>query len=94
MYVHLGGELVVAVGEVVAVLDVRALEASEITREFVDRAAAERRLLGEGLRPECKALVVTRAGTVYTSPISALTLARRMTQLRQGAKAWEAETQG
>lgn len=92
MYVHLGGELVVPVLEVVAILDVRLIEASEVNREFVERAAAAERLRGDGLTPECKALVVTRDRTVYTSGISAPTLVRRMTHLQQSAKAWEAET--
>lgn len=77
--------------DVVAILDVRLLEASEINRELVDRAIAEKRLRGDGLTPECKALVVTRSA-VFTSSISAPTLARRMTQLQQSALAWEAET--
>jgi len=52
---------------------------------------AGRRLRGEGVTPACKALVVTRDRTVYTSGISPATLARRLTHLRQSAKAWEAE---
>lgn len=78
--------------DVVAVLDVRLLEASDITREFVERALAARRLRGDGLTPECKALVVTREGAVYASGISVATLARRMTYRRQSTRAWEAET--
>jgi len=92
MYVHLGGEVVVSVLDVVAILDIRMLDGSEINREFIDKAAAGRRLRGEGLTPDCKALVVTRDLMVYTSGISAPTLARRMTHLQQSARAWEAET--
>lgn len=91
MYVHLGGDLVVPVREVVAILDVRLLQASEINRQLVDRAREGKRLLGEGITPECKSLVVTTGGVV-TSTISAPTLARRMTYLRQSAMAWETET--
>lgn len=91
MYVHLGGDLIVAVTEVVAILDVRLLVASEINREFVDRAIGGKRLWGEGITPECKSLVVTTGGVV-TSAISAHTLARRMTHLQQSAVAWETET--
>lgn len=92
MYVHLGGETVVPVLEVVAILDTRALEGSEINRELVARATAEQRLRGEGLGPDCKALVITRDMAVYASGVSAATLARRMTHLQQSASAWEAET--
>jgi len=92
LYVHLGGEIVVPVLDVVAILDVRLVRRSEVNRELVDRAVAEKRLRGGGLTPDCKALVVTKQGTVYTSGISAPTLAKRMTHLQQSANAWEAET--
>lgn len=89
MYLHLGGDLVVPVNEVVAILDARLLEGSEINRGLVERAARGRKLRGLGIGPECKALVVT-VNAVFTSGISAPTLARRMTHLRQAAISWEA----
>ncbi len=92
MYLHLGGDLVVPVSEVVAILDARLLEGSEINRGLVERAARGKRLRGAGIGPDCKALVVT-VNAVFTSGISAPTLARRMTHLRQAAISWEAETQ-
>lgn len=92
MYVHLGGEMVVSVLDIVAILDARLVGISEINRELVGRAIAEKRLRGTGLTPDCKALVVTKQGTVFTSGISAPTLAKRMTHLQQSAKAWDAET--
>jgi len=91
MYLHLGGEVVVAAPDVVAILDARVLEGSEVNREFIDKAVAAGRLRGDGLIPGCKALVVTRDLAVFTSGISAPTLARRMVHLRQSAKAWDAE---
>lgn len=92
MYVHLGGEMVVSVVDVVAILDARLVGTSEVNRELVDRAVAEKRLRGTGLTPDCRALVVTKQGTLFTSGISAPTLAKRMMHLRQSAKAWDAET--
>lgn len=92
MYVHLGGEMVVSVLDIVAILDARLVGASEINRELVGKAVAEKRLRGIGLTPECRALVVTKQGAVFTSGISAPTLAKRMTHLQQSAKAWDAET--
>ncbi|TMJ01821.1 MAG: DUF370 domain-containing protein [Bacillati bacterium ANGP1] len=91
MYVHLGGELIARVTDIVAVLDVRLVHSSDINQEFVDKAGAAKRLLGSGLTPDCRALVVTKAG-VITSSLSPATLARRMTHLRQAAMAWERET--
>jgi len=92
MYVHLGGEMVVAVTEVVAVLDARLLTASPINQEFVSRAQAAGRVRSERVAAEWKSVVVTRDLTVFAAGISAATLTRRMTHLRQSAKACDAET--
>lgn len=91
MYVHLGGEVVVPVRDVVAILDIRLLEGSDINREFLERATSGGRLHGAPPAPDCKALVVTRDLAVYPCTASAGTLARRMTHLRQSARAWDAE---
>ncbi len=88
MYVHLGGELIVPVMDVVAVIDTRLVESSDINREFVDRAQKAQRLVGGGLSADSKALVVTRTG-VIASGVSPPTLARRLKRLRQSAAAWE-----
>lgn len=90
MYVHLGGDLVVAIREVVAIVDRRLIEHAEVNREFIDRALATKRVRGGGLTPECKALVVTKQA-VFTSGISVPTLARRMRRIRRGAMEWEGE---
>lgn len=82
MYVDVGGDRVVLVPEVVAVLDARLVPASEVNREFVARAVAGKRMVG-GLTPECRTLVVTQTA-VMPSTISAGTLARRMNRLRRG----------
>lgn len=92
MYVHLGGELVVAVTDVVAVLDARAAAGSAITEEFVRRAQAAGYVRGGGLTPEGKSLVVTRDRRVFISGISPATVVRRITQLWSSTRAWGAET--
>lgn len=90
MFVHLGGDLVVPVAEVVAIVDSRLIDHAEVNREFIDRAMATKRMHGEGLTPDCKALVVTRQA-VFTSGISVSTLARRMSHTRRGMMTWEGE---
>ena len=90
MYVHLGGELIVPVVDVVAVIDTRLVESSEINREFVDRAQKGQRLRGGAALADSKALVVTKTG-VIASGVSPPTLARRLKRLRQSAAAWERE---
>lgn len=78
--------------EIVAALDARQVETSPVNRELVQRAAGDKRLHGGRLVPTCRALIVTRAGMVYSSLISASTLARKMTFLQERAKSWRAET--
>jgi hypothetical protein len=90
-YVYLGGDLVVAAQDIVALLDVRLLQASDVNREFMDRAAADRRLRGGPPDAGSKALVVTHDG-VFASALSIGTLARRMTYLRWSAQGWEQES--
>ena len=84
--------MVVAVTEVVAVLDARLVAGSAINQEFVRRAEAAGRVRGNGVTAKCKSLVVTRDLTVYAAGTSPATLTRRMTHLRQSVKAWDAET--
>jgi hypothetical protein len=83
---------VLAVTDLVVLLDVRSVPGSTVNEEFLARAQAAGRIRGGGLAPDVKALVVTRDQTVYVSSISPQTLLRRMTHLRQSAKAWNAET--
>lgn len=90
MYVHLGGDLIVPVMDVVAVIDTRLVESSDINREFVNRAHQAKRLRGGELTADAKALVVTKTG-VIASGVSPPTLARRLRRLRQAAAAWERE---
>jgi hypothetical protein len=90
VFLHLGGDLVVAIADVVAIVDSRLVEHAEVNREFLDRALAGDRIRGEGFTPDCKALVITPQ-VVYTSGISASTLARRMGQGKRGMISWEGE---
>lgn len=92
MYVHLGGDLIVAVMDVVAVLDARLVAGSAINEEFIRQAQASGHLRGEEAVGESKSVVVTRDRAVYVSGISPATLTRRMTHLRQSLRAWDAES--
>jgi hypothetical protein len=76
MYVHLGGDAVVDVREVVAILDARRVRTAE-ARALLARAGIRSR----GPRP--RAIVVTPRG-VYPTPVTAATVARRIA--RAGAR--------
>lgn len=84
LYLYLGGNVVVAVAEVVAIVGARAL-ASEGNRQLVRRALARGELEEPALRG-CRALVVTTRG-IYPSAISPQGLARRLAGFQAGQKA-------
>ncbi|MCS7173204.1 MAG: DUF370 domain-containing protein [Armatimonadetes bacterium] len=75
MYLHLGGDLVVPFREIVGILDLRCIQASEANQAFLRRTAEAGRLFGTDLS-RARALVVTVRG-VYASSVSPKTLARR-----------------
>ena len=74
MYLHVGGDHIIPVRSIVAIVDWRARRAAA-TREFLDLQRSEGRLqdLSEG---SPKACIITDGGT-FLSAISAATLQRR-----------------
>ena len=83
MYLHLGGDVVVPIREIVGIFDARLLAGNEDNQRFVDAAQAQGRIRAEVALAECKAVVVTTAG-VYTSAISSLTLQKRVIHVQWG----------
>ncbi len=83
MYLHLGGDVVVSIQEVVGIFDARLLEGNEDNRQFMEAARAHGRIRAEVPPAECKAVVVTTGG-VYTSVISSLTLQKRVMNVQWG----------
>lgn len=76
MYVHLGGDVVVRAGDVVAIVDLSVTQRRGLTLEdIVGKAGKDAALtrVGDGVGAS---LVIT-ADNVYVSPISPLTLRRR-----------------
>jgi hypothetical protein len=80
MYVHIGEDVVLRIGEIVAIVDARLAQTSEVNHEFFQRAAAAGRLRGERLS-DARSVVVTTRG-LYPSQISSVTVARRARDLR------------
>ncbi len=83
MYVHLGGDVVVPIQEIVGIFDSRLLHDSEDNRKFMDTARRQGRIRSEVPAEDIKAVVVT-ATAVYTSAISSLTLQKRVTHVQWG----------
>lgn len=66
LFVYLGGDTVVDVREVVAILDARGLRRSSAGRSLLTRAAAAGRLAEPGLLPSARAIVVTASRLIPT----------------------------
>jgi Domain of unknown function (DUF370) len=81
MYVHIGGEVVLLIPDIIGIFDARLIAASPDNARFIERARAQGRMRVEVPPQDRKAVVVTAAG-VYESPISPVTLVRRVTHAR------------
>ncbi|HEV2438468.1 MAG TPA: hypothetical protein VGX97_00210 [bacterium] len=78
MYVHIGGEVVLLIPEIVGIFDARMIAGSADNERFIERARAQGRMRVEVPSQDRKAIVVTTGG-VYESAISPVTLVRRVT---------------
>mgnify|MGYP003816578223 FL=1 len=75
MFIHLGEDVVIHSDEVIAILDWRIIEKSEIMAAFIDRYKEDGKVIDIG-KKFTKSIVITTE-TVYVSPLSSLTLKRR-----------------
>jgi regulator of extracellular matrix RemA (YlzA/DUF370 family) len=75
MFLHIGGDTVVAMEEMVAILDMETTR-RESTREFLGFAADEKMVVHIGRREREKSIIIT-SNRIYLSPISAATLLKR-----------------
>lgn len=76
MFLHIGGQVSVAVRDLVVMLDMEIAKKSPLTAEFLSRVREDRGVLSvDGQEPRC---AVITPSTVYLSPISLPTLRRRL----------------
>jgi regulator of extracellular matrix RemA (YlzA/DUF370 family) len=75
MFLHIGGDTVVAMEEMVAILDMDATK-REPTQELLGFAADEKMVVHIGRRGREKSIVLT-SDRIYLSPISVATLLKR-----------------
>ncbi|HLW48041.1 MAG TPA: hypothetical protein VKW09_09785 [bacterium] len=78
MYVHIGGEVVLLIPDIIGIFDARLIAGSVDNERFIERARAHGRMRVEVPPQDRKAVIVTTGG-VYESPISPVTLVRRVT---------------
>jgi hypothetical protein len=83
VYVHLGGEVVVPIQEIVGIFDRKTIEDNDDNRRFISNARANKRVMTEIPEHESKSIVVTTYG-IYWSAISSLTLVRRVMNVQWG----------
>ena len=83
MYVHLGGEVVVPIQDIVGIFDARMVDGNADNQRFLELARAQGRMMAEIPEEDRKAVVVTTDG-VYASAISSLTLVRRVMNVQWG----------
>lgn len=76
MYLSIGDGAVAPYGDILGIFDLDNATYAKRTREFLERAEAEGRLVTLGQRLPVSLVVTDRA--VYLSPISAQTLNRRL----------------
>jgi hypothetical protein len=81
--VHLGGDVVVPIQEIIGIFDTRIIEGNDDNHRFLANAAANKRIMTEISDRDRKSIVVTTHG-VYWSAISSLTLVRRVTNVQWG----------
>lgn len=79
MYLHLGGDTVVSLKDVIAIFDLDITSISKITREFLHIAEEEGFVVNvsEDLPKSYVLAEINQKSRVYISPISASTLLKR-----------------
>ena len=78
MFLHIGADTEIIKKDIIAVIDVKSVDTSDITKEFLKKAYDEGRVVEVAQRP--KSVVVVENSDkeiIYLSPISAGTLQKR-----------------
>lgn len=75
MFLHLGGDVVVSKKDIIAILDVRTMQAP-VTKEFIEIAGDEGFIKSIYEKEKEKSFVITTRD-IYMSPISCITLKKR-----------------
>ena len=82
MYLHMGNDVVIPLGEVISIIDLTE-EPSELNREFLKTAEEEGFVVQLSDQPVS---IVICATNIYLSPISAKTLYRRASSSEFGIR--------
>ncbi len=75
MYLHIGGEVMVPLDELVIIIDLEAGSRRDATKEFLSLAADDKKVVDSG-KGRKRSILVTKE-KIYYSPISVDTLVKR-----------------
>lgn len=81
MFVHLGGEKVIRMSELIAILDLSTEQSVAVHSEYI--AQAERRNAVEKIGEEAPKSLVVTDDRLYYSPISSTTLKKRVQAMNE-----------
>ncbi|WP_232698005.1 extracellular matrix regulator RemB [Brevibacillus daliensis] len=81
MFLHVGGDTVVRMKDVISIIDHQTVKNSNISLAFMEDSGKEKRLIDQE-NVEIKSYVIT-SHVIYCSPISSLTLKKRAQFLHQ-----------
>lgn len=88
MFVHLGGDVIVPKTDVIAIIDIKNVEKSLATNEFLQLAMDEGIVRNVSEKGKEKAFVIT-TNYVYISPISSTTLFKRAEHIKTMLNEWD-----
>jgi hypothetical protein len=80
LFLHLGEDIIVPKNSVIGIFDKEKCSSSIITREFIEIAESEKKMLRIGSDEKIRTFVLTNEG-IYLSPISSITLLKRFQQI-------------
>lgn len=86
MFLHIGGEFIVFIKDIIAIVDMEKSTISQDTRNFLKTAEEEGFIVNVVENELPKSFVITQSrhkSNIYLSPISTSTLLKRYTKLEQ-----------
>lgn len=92
MYLHIGSDLMVYSGDIVAILDFEKTTTSKITRQFLAVSQEEDFIVNVSEEDLPKSFIVTQfkgKTKVYISPISTATLLKRLSSMNMEGNIWK-----
>jgi len=80
LLLHIGADKSISQDEIVIIMDLRAVNKSAITREFIENSKSNV-MLATSQEQEVKSVIITE-GKIYLSAISSITLKKRLTNMQ------------